>query len=220
MSQLLSSLWRIIFCAHAFSASKKINNDAPGYFLSLADIHFDPFYSCHAIPCPLILQLQKAPASHWDALFAKFDTEPPRYKSDSNYQLLKSALNASKEAGEKYHVQFVIILGDFLGHSFRSLYGKYSQDKSRAGFQTFTKKTLEFLTNELARTFPSLDVYTVVGNNDSFHYNYYADPNGQFFKEVGRIWSRLLINKKNSEQMQEQFSHNGYYALDFPTPQE
>lgn len=186
------------------------------HFLSLTDIHFNPFYSCTAVPCPLILHLQQAPVNQWSKLFMQYDTELPRYKRDSNYQLLISSLVTAKQASEKEQAQFILILGDFLGHDLRKLYKKYSQDKSISGYQAFIKNTMVFLSQELNNAFPKLDVYVLVGNNDTYHNDYYLEPHGQFFKDMNGHWSKLIKNDKNRNLFKQQFAVNGFYAIELP----
>jgi len=187
------------------------------HFLSLADIHFDPFISCqNKVPCPLVEKLRQAPANQWAMILAKYDTALPQDKQDSNYPLLVSALQAAKKVGEAKHVQFVLILGDFLGHDFRSHYKKYSTDPHIAGYVSFVKKTFEFLMGELQRTFPTTDVYTVVGNNDSYQGDYFSKPKGRFFQEMATRWSGLIKNKSNQSSMAKTFATAGYYALTIP----
>ncbi len=186
-------------------------------FLSLADIHFDPFVSCTTIkPCPLIVKLQHAPATDWPALFAKYDTHPPQYRLDTNYPLLISALAASSQASQIKQAKFVLVLGDFLGHHFKHYYKVYSDDKTLSGYTSFIHKTLTFLTNELSKAFPSLNVYSVVGNNDYYQDDYVTIPNGAFFRDTGLLWSSLIKQQANRLEMQKQFRKAGYYAMTLP----
>ena len=185
-------------------------------FLSLSDIHFDPFIACYQtkqFPCPLIVRLQTAPVSQWHSILAAYDQVLPQYRQDSNSVLLFSTLSAAQKISHDEAIQFVIVLGDMLGHSYRHYYKKYSLDLSRAHYQVFVKKTIAFLTSEFARTFPLLDVYMAVGNNDSYQKDYMADPQSLFFKETGQSWSSL-IREKNQENMQRVFQQGGYYAID------
>ncbi len=184
-------------------------------FLALADIHFDPFFSCaKKIPCPLIQQLRQASSTEWSSIFERYDTSKPLYRRDTNYTLLKSVLSATKKISEKQNIQFVLILGDFLGHDYRDEYRKYSNDDSAEGYQAFVRKTFAFLTDELAANFKTIDVYMVVGNNDSYQGDYVSNPQGIFFKETATRWSTLIKNKMNRETMRKQFANAGYYAVE------
>lgn len=186
-------------------------------FLALADIHFDPFLSCaFSKPCPLIEKLMRAPSVQWPKLFAEYDKRAASYGDDTNYPLLISALAASKKAANSSQAAFVLVLGDMLGHQFRSRYKKYSGDSSYNGFQSFTRKTLEFLTAELMTTFNGLDIYMVVGNNDSYSGDYVTRIDGRFFNDASILWSRLITDPVNRQHMRAQFPHAGYYALTLP----
>lgn len=186
-------------------------------FIVLSDIHFDPYNDCvNKRPCPLIEKLRNNPAEKWPDLLRQYNIELPRFRENTNYRLLTSALSAAKNTAEKNQAKFVLVLGDSLAHGYRSKYKRFSTDKSAANYSSFARKTLEFLTRQLATAFPSIDVYNVVGNNDSYSGDYVIKPNSQFFNEAGNIWSRLI---KNSANMQNQFSYAGYYSLTLQQPQ-
>jgi sphingomyelin phosphodiesterase acid-like 3 len=184
-------------------------------FLSIADLHFNPFASCDAvIPCPLIEKLRVTPAEQWKELLATADTQPPQFKQDTNYSLLKSALGELRNVAETENPRFALVLGDFLAHGFKEKYLKYANDKTPEAYQAFVKKTMEFLTSEIQLTFPKLDVYAAVGNNDSYQDNYATVPRGAFFKDMANIWSELIRDRDSKVAMQQAFPQGGYYAVD------
>lgn len=186
-------------------------------FLTLADIHFDPFVACHQrVPCPLIQKLQKASVSEWPQILRAYDNTQAQYKEDTSYPLLASALEAAKAAAIKQNVQFVVVLGDFLGHEYRECYKLYAQDKSRAGFQSFVRKSLSFLTNEINQAFPNINVYMVVGNNDSYYGDYAVVPRSQFFVETAQTWASVIRDKTSRAAMLREFPEAGYYAITLP----
>lgn len=185
--------------------------------LTMADIHFDPFINCKSTqPCELINRLRTSSIEQWPQIFEKYETRPSRVTEDTNFILLSSALAAAKQAAIDNQAKFVLVLGDTLGHEFRSKYKRYTGDRSPASSQAFIRKTLEFLTRQLSAAFPAADVYTIVGNNDSYQGDYYIVANNQFFADAGRIWSSLIKNPANRESMQKQFQLAGYYAVTLP----
>lgn len=205
----------LIFCSQAFAE----NGDKVDQvnILLLADIHFDPFIACNKrIPCPLIQKLRRARADQWPKLFALYDLEPAKYRFDTNYQLFSSALSESKKIMDEKHPQFVLALGDFLGHEYHEHYRRYSQDRSIRGYRSFVKKTFQFLTEELNQQFPKTDVYALIGNNDTYIRDYCSQPQGEFFRDIAGIWSKMIKNKNNSNAMQQDFAPGGYYAVDVP----
>jgi hypothetical protein len=196
------------------------NNTQTKQFLSLADIHFDPFLSCKAKPCPLIQKLCEAPADQWSAIFSQLNSSSFEYGKDSNYFLLESSLAAAKTAALKAHAAFVLVIGDFLAHDFNGKYKKYAHDKTKTGYIAFVKKTLQFLTLELQHNFPQTDVYLAVGNNDSYEEDYVVEPQGSFFKDLGKLEASLIKEPKIKTVLLKQLSRDGYYALSVPeTPQ-
>src|SRR5262249_18614450 len=146
---------------------------------------------------------------------------------DTDYHLLTSmlAMSARVVSTQKTMSQqaispvapFVLILGDFLAHDFRKHYRMYSLDKSAVGYQKFVKKTFVFLMNQITNTFPTTNVYVVVGNNDSYRNNYVIDLKGPFFKDMATLGSALIKDKNSRIEMRQQFAAAGYYALDVPS---
>ena len=213
----------IYFASHAaapaFASAVSSNNPRQFTFLTIADIHFDPFISCYTVskkPCPLIQKLRALPANLWADILQTYDTTSARYQQDTNYPLLKSALTDAKKSAQTKQVTFVLVLGDFLGHDFRHYYKIYSQDKSAAGYQLFVKKTLIFITSQIAQAFPGIDVYSVVGNNDTYFGDYASDPHGPFFADMGRLVSGLVKSKTSRNIMEQEFRSAGYYAVTIP----
>jgi predicted phosphodiesterase len=210
---LLFSIFLSVISVCSFAA----NTDNKFNVLAFADIHFDPFTGCLGNrTCPLIDKLRFSSAKEWPRILAMGDAEPQQIKQDTNYRLLTSALNNLQQAADANHPQFVLLLGDLMGHESRDKYKHFSGDKSAAGYQAFARKVFEFLTNEIAAAFPSLDVYTVVGNNDSYQGDYSIKPNGAFFHNTGVLWSGLIREPANQSAMQKQFSYAGYYSLVLP----
>jgi sphingomyelin phosphodiesterase acid-like 3 len=208
----------LLFLPYSLAMSA-INTNAQMNFLVLTDIHFDPFIACYNSkqkPCPLITQLRAASPDQWSSILRNEDTTIPEYRHDTNYPLLSSSLAAAKKAVTVQQVQFVLVLGDFLGHEFRSYYKKYAQDKTYAGYQAFVKKTLVFLTRQIGLTFSDTDVYMIVGNNDSYKEDYYSDSHGLFFRDMAMLGSKLIKTKTNRSVMEHDFATDGYYAVDLP----
>ncbi len=216
MKKQLFFISTLIFLSSAIWAATPL---ATVNILVLTDFHFDPFAACKGTvptPCAVISKLKAARTEDWSKILTANDILPAEYRSDTNYQLLISTLREAKAAAAKEDVQFALILGDFISHDFRRQYKRYSKDASRAGFESFVSKTLKFLTQEVEKTFPQLDVYMVVGNNDSFHRDYYSNPNGLFFQQMASEWSSLIKNPENRTAMRTQFPTAGYYAVDLP----
>lgn len=212
-------IWLWLLCittSVAYAADDKSIN----YFLSLSDIHFDPFTNCKGKPkpCELIQKLRENSATQWPQILALYDRQLPQFKQNTNYVLLTSMFQAAAEAVDNKHAQFVLVLGDFLGHEYYSLYKRFSKDKTRAGYQAFVRKTLVFLTNQMKAAFPHTSVYAAVGNNDSYQGDYYMVRNGSFFNDTAALWSDLIIDPQQRISMREQFGYAGYYALTLTAP--
>lgn len=199
-----------VSCAQSYEKqeiTKEIN------FLVLADIHFDPFSSCHnKIPCPLIQKLLAASPDHWASMLDQYETPAEANSKDTNWRLLRSSYQAAGNAVRNQHIDFVLLLGDYLGHRYRDQFRRYSIDKSMLAYQNFTKKTLQFLTNLALQVFPNKNIYPVVGNNDSYRGDYYIQAKGLFYSDLVNDWRRLIKNM--TPEMQKSIRQGGYYSID------
>src|SRR6266498_3979012 len=93
-------------------------------FLSISDIHFNPF----ADPA-IVAKLEAADVSQWDAILASSTvTTFSTYGSDLNDPLLRSAVAEMQK--QLPSPAFVLISGDFLAHDFDKSYQQYAIDKS------------------------------------------------------------------------------------------
>jgi len=187
-------------------------------FLSVSDIHFDPFSVCvNTSPCPLIEELNHAAAKEWHSILTAINVQTPIDKKNTPYRLLVSTFSEFQRIADQKHPRFVLVLGDLLAHEYPEAFSHYSSDKTPAAYQAFVKKSMDFLALEFKQVFPKTDVYYVVGNHDTYHQPYSSTPQGLFFKDMAATWSTLIEDRKTQEQMQQSFPTGGYYAIDLPT---
>lgn len=192
-----------------------------GSFVSLSDIHFDPFYDA-----ALFGDLMATDASGWRAIFERSTvTELAPAGADSNYNLLHSALQAARIIGRD--ADFVVVSGDFLAHgfqdSFRSALAALPVEPAagpgdcRTGaveaMECFIDRTIEFVALMLRDSFAETPIYPALGNNDSYCGDYEIDPLGPFVARTGATWSRLLIDAPNRARFEQTFGEGGYYAV-------
>lgn len=203
--------------ASSFPADINAGSTKSAHFLSVADIHFDPFLSCPLVGnCPLVDKLDQAPANAWQAIFEKEDHSLPHYSKDSNYSLVKSSMAAIKTEAQAKKVEFAIVIGDAITHEFEFKYRRYTRKFNKNNYQAFIKKTMEFLAIQLRAALPTQNIYFAVGNNDSYQGDYATNANGAFFKESGALWAKQLNAKKDQSDLQQQYLKAGYYALNAP----
>jgi len=203
------------------SADAVASRGTTGTFVSLSDIHFDPFYD----PA-LFAELMETDASAWGGVFeASTLTEIAPAGSDSNYNLLASALRAAREAAPD--PDFVVVSGDFLAHgfqqSFRDATGALAAEREsvagdcrsdgRPPLQCFTDRTIEFVALMLRESFGEAPIYPVLGNNDSYCGDYEIDPVGPFVERTGATWSRRLIDAGNRASFDATFRDGGNYVV-------
>ncbi|MBV9187650.1 MAG: metallophosphoesterase, partial [Acidobacteria bacterium] len=176
-------------------------------FLSVSDIHFDPF----ADPA-LVAKLEAAPVGDWEAILASSTTTTfSSYGSDINDALLRSAIGEMKK--QIPSPAFVLISGDFLAHKFQETYQQYATDKSQTAFTAFVTKTIAYVTAVLRKAYPDTPVYPALGNNDSDCGDYAIAPNSVFLANVRNVWKPLV----RSRSFDRRFKTGGYYHADVRT---
>lgn len=195
-----------------------------GTFVSLSDAHFDPFHDPD-----LFAELMTTEASGWSLVFESSElTDIAPAGSDSNYNLLASALRAAHDAAPE--PDFVIYSGDFLAHGFQEKFedaigklpsaGEPTPGDCRSGdrppVQCFIDRTVEFVSLMLRESFAEAPIYPVLGNNDSYCGDYKIDPVGPFVEQAEATWSRLLIDPANRASFNSTFGDGGHYTVTPP----
>ena len=176
-------------------------------FLSVSDIHFDPF----ADPS-LVTKLEAADASQWEAILAtSTQTAFSPYGKDINHALFVSAVAEMKQ--QIPSPAFVLVSGDFLAHKFQQTYQQYASDKSQAAYTAFVSKTIAYVSATLHAAFPNAPIYPVLGNNDSDCGDYAVAPDSTFLANVRDLWSPLV----HSASLDRDFATGGYYHADVPS---
>lgn len=175
-------------------------------FLSVSDIHFNPF----ADPA-LVTRLEAADVSQWKAILASSTvTTFSTYGSDVNDPLFRSAVGEMRK--QLPSPAFVLISGDFLAHNFDKSYQQYATDKSRTAYTAFVKKTNAYIASVLAEAYPGVRIYPTLGNNDSDCGDYAVAPGGAFLADFRDVWSPIV----RSRSFDRRFPTGGYYHADVP----
>lgn len=176
-------------------------------FLSVSDIHFDPFTDPS-----LVAKLEAAEVSEWEAILATSGVKTfSTYGSDLNEPLFRSALGEMK--ARIASPAFVLISGDFLAHDFQKTYQQYATDKSQAAYTAFVTKTVAYVAAAFAKAYPNVRVYPTLGNNDSDCGDYAVAPNGVFLENFRDVWKPVV----GSRSFDRRFPTGGYYHADVPS---
>lgn len=213
--QLVSAtitLW-VLSVSLGFAASDPSSRQ----FMTVSDIHFDPFTICDpSAACPLIDALRNAPSSQWNSILSREMKLLPHYGEDTNYLLLKSTMAELGKRARVVRPQFVLVLGDLIAHNYILKFKQYSSDKSQEAYEGFVRKTYEYLVMELNRAFPGVDVFAVVGNHETYQGSYMVDRNGAYYHDMNYVFARLIKNKRSKAELQNSFPVGGYYAINLP----
>jgi len=169
---VLVALTLLVTVAPVFGGSPELQ------FLWISDIHFNP-----AADAKLVRELESVDAANWESVLDR--TSPGRfsqYKSDTNWWLLKSALEQFPKSNP--HPSFVILTGDLLAHDFKRMFRAATHDEDQQRYREFVVKTVQFLALELQRKFPKTKIFITLGNNDNDCGNYSIEANGAFLHDV------------------------------------
>lgn len=189
-------------------ASAQAGTAAARQFISISDIHFNPYYDP-----TLMQQLEASDVSGWAAIFQSSKIQQPNsYNSDTNYSLFASFLADLKTRAAD--ATFATISGDFLCHDFPQDFQLYSPDKSEGAYQSFVTKTVQFIATELRAADPGLTIYPALGNNDSDCGDYEITPKGWFLG----VFAKAFAPSVKWPGFVTQFSPYGYYAAPAPMP--
>lgn len=181
-----------------------------GSFLSVTDLHFDPF----ADPS-LVNMLESADYPEWEKILETSKvTGIGNYGKDSPYLLVKSSLDALRRVNPP--PDFILFSGDFLAHDFRDAFDKFAQDKSDVAYKRFVEKTIRFLARMFDSRFPSVPVLPTLGNNDSDCGDYGVEPGGGFLKMFAGVWAPLITRGGAPASFLETFPVGGYYNISIP----
>jgi sphingomyelin phosphodiesterase acid-like 3 len=131
-------------------------------------------------------RLALADVDRWQTILEGSPAKSPsRYGQDSNWPLLRSALEQAK--GTIPAPAFVLLPGDFLAHNFRREFDATAADHSDAAYRLFVRKTMQFVALQLASTFPDMPILPALGNNDDLCGDYRLQPKGPFLADISAI---------------------------------
>jgi sphingomyelin phosphodiesterase acid-like 3 len=182
-----------------------------GQFLSLSDLHFDPFAFAG-----LTDTLTNSPVTQWTGIFESVAKKYGygNYGDDTNYNLFISALQKMKAVNANPH--FIVMTGDFISHDFGANFQQQTGITNPDSLFLFIHKTLQFVTNTIESYFPGITLFPALGNNDSYCGDYQAESSGIFYNQVGSLWYPLVKNVTSRQAFMKSFGQGGYYAADNP----
>lgn len=175
--------------------------------LLLSDIHFNPFEEAALVP-----KLLTSPANGWRSIFeGSNSTALGSFGKETSYPLWKSTLAAMASAAPDPAA--IVISGDFLAHEFQKLFAQASSGQSRETFEGFVDKTVEFIADELRRTFPRAQILPALGNNDSPCGNYKSQPASPFLARFASAFGGAVTPAGATADFVKEFSEGGYYSV-------
>jgi sphingomyelin phosphodiesterase acid-like 3 len=137
--------------------------------------------------------------------------------ADTSFALFDSSLKAmrSHAAG----VRFVAMSGDLISHAFQCKYNALIPNSTPKAYTAFVEKTLDYVIEELDKSFPGVPVYVAMGNNDSDCGDYRLDAHSDFLRVTGKEISRDFSASERTAA-EESFAAGGYYSVTLPAPLE
>jgi sphingomyelin phosphodiesterase acid-like 3 len=190
--------------------------------LLVSDIHFEPFWDAAKVP-----QLAAAPVDQWNVIlsaqpspdqqqrFAALQQACHARGADTSFALFDSSLKAmrSHAAG----VRFVAMSGDLISHAFQCKYNALFPHSAPEAYTAFVEKTVDYVIEELDKSFPGVPVFVAMGNNDSDCGDYRLDAHSEFLRVTGKEITRNFPASERSTA-EESFASGGYYSVSLPAP--
>jgi sphingomyelin phosphodiesterase acid-like 3 len=189
--------------------------------LLVSDIHFEPFWDPAKVP-----QLAAAPIDQWNVIFSAPPSTDQQQRftalqqtchrgADTSYALFDSSLKAmrSHAAG----VSFVAMSGDLISHAFQCKYNALVPKSTPKAYSAFVEKTLDYVIEELDKSFPGVPVLVALGNNDSDCGDYRLDAHSEFLATTGKEVTRGFPASERPSA-EESFAVGGYYSVTLPAP--
>lgn len=179
-------------------------------FISLSDIHFNPFYDRS-----IVMKLVAAEAKDWKTIYDASTVKTfGQFGNDSNYPLFESALEAMKKTTPS--PDFITITGDFISHHFRDTFQLYTGITDSATYNQFVAKTITFIALELTNYFPATTIIPALGNNDSYCGDYELEPGGEFLRMFTQVWAPILLRNGGISDIKNTFPKLGHYTFSRP----
>jgi sphingomyelin phosphodiesterase acid-like 3 len=190
--------------------------------LLVSDIHFEPFWDPAKVP-----QLAAASIDQWNVIlsappspdqqrrFAALQQACHARGADTSFALFDSSLKAmrSHAAG----VRFVAMSGDLISHAFQCKYNALFPHSAPEAYTAFVEKTVDYVIEELDKSFPGVPVFVAMGNNDSDCGDYRLDAHSEFLRVTGKEITRNFPASERSTA-EESFASGGYYSVSLPAP--
>jgi sphingomyelin phosphodiesterase acid-like 3 len=151
-------------------------------FLWLSDIHFDPLADK-----TLVDKLAAAEPAQWADILDGGSKKFASYRSDANWPLFSSVLEAARSVQPK--AAFTLVTGDLLVHHFREQFDASATVHDDEAFRRFVRKSMEFVGLELKRFSPGTPVFIALGNNDDECGDYSIQANGPFLQDTAKVVS-------------------------------
>jgi sphingomyelin phosphodiesterase acid-like 3 len=190
--------------------------------LLISDIHFEPFWDPAKVP-----QLAAAPIDQWKAIFSARSSpdQPQRFAAlqqachaggaDTSFALFDSSLKAMRSHASG--VRFVAMSGDLISHAFQCKYNALIPNSTPEAYTALVEKTLDYVIEELDKSFPGVPVFVAMGNNDSDCGDYRLDAHSEFLRVTSKEVTRDFPASERTAA-EESFAAGGYYSVSLPAP--
>jgi sphingomyelin phosphodiesterase acid-like 3 len=176
-------------------------------FLIASDLHFNPMADAK-----LVDELNTAPAAQWERILNRStSTAFSQYGQDTNWWLLRSALNAMRTTLPR--PAFILVTGDMLAHHFPSTYRQSVKKNDPESYRKFILKTMEFLALQVQKRFPNTRIMITPGNNDDDCQDYGIEAGGAFLQDTAEVARKLA---RGNEQFTSSWETLGSYDVPHP----
>ncbi|XP_061175715.1 acid sphingomyelinase-like phosphodiesterase 3b [Saccostrea echinata] len=154
-----------------------------GWFLHVTDFHWDYTYGTQDWSCNDNVNNHGLYGDYW---------------CDSPWTLIKSAVEAMKNATKEGQADFILWTGDNVLH--------VGNDKVNLDIHD---QILGNLTDLLQNSFPTVPVYATYGNHDYYPHNQFPPHNNELYNRTLAQWKSWI----NDVQQEDNFRKGAYYTV-------
>ena len=231
----------IVVAASSHAAEPDKSRSLSGKILWLSDIHFDPFYGDSQDRDEVRAMLKALVDSsdpqkpiwrvhqQWHNIFTRrisgdiqFPLQAETYSppgNDTNDKLLQTALQRARHTCAD--PDFIIITGDFLGHSFGIRYYSLAPSgmQTATHYNRFVAQTIAYIAMSVADRFEGVPVYATLGNNDAYcgDYDIRLDTKqSRFLADTAATFKQYFLSSLSADDQrafEATFLKGGYYTI-------
>lgn len=194
----------------AMALLPKMTAAAEPTFVSVSDVHLDPFTGTDADSRLLV-----ADVSEWPAIYSDVSISVATYGSDANVPLLDAMLGDAAQRVPS--PDFVVYAGDSVVHRLADRVRAVDAGAGQEQVTDMAVKITAYLARRLSDTFADVPVLFALGNTDAGCGDYQVEPAGRYLARTFPVMRTLVGADLLEPDAEATWRAGGYYAARHPT---